>query len=141
MELNLKIKDSLDKHTKLREEKLNYFKKKGFPNKRLEDWKFTDLEKILKENFKELNNKKLKKKNPNLIDLGFKHNSITLINGKLDSFNFNTENFKDKTYSPINELGFDLILNFVDGSKENSMQNLNTALHEGGFHLYRFLIL
>ena len=135
MELNFKIKDSLDKHTKLREEKLNYFKKKGFPNKRLEDWKFTDLEKILKENFKELNNKKLKKKNPNLIDLGFEHNSITLINGKLDSFNFNTENFKDKTYSPINELGLDLILNFVDGSKENSMQNLNTALHEGGFKL------
>ena len=55
MELNFKIKDGLDKHLKLREEKLNYFKKKGFPNKRLEDWKFTDLEKILKENFKELN--------------------------------------------------------------------------------------
>ena len=60
MELNFKIKDGLDKHLKLREEKLNYFKKKGFPNKRLEEWKFTDLEKILKENFKELNNEKSK---------------------------------------------------------------------------------
>ena len=98
MELNLKIKDSLDKHTKLREEKLNYFKKKGFPNKRLEDWKFTDLEKILKENFKELNNKKLKKKNPNLIDLGFKHNSIIVVNGKLNAFDFKVEKFQDKKF-------------------------------------------
>ncbi len=135
MELNFKIKDGLDKHLKLREEKLNYFKKKGFPNKRLEEWKFTDLEKILKENFKELNNEKSKNKNPNIIDLGFKHNSITLINGKLDSFNFKIENIKDKNYSPINELELDLLLNFVDETNENSMQNLNTALHEGGFKL------
>ena len=135
MELNFKIKDRLDKHLKLREEKLNYFKKKGFPNRRLEEWKFTDLEKILRENFKELNNEKSINKNQNIIDLGFKHNSITLINGKLDSFNFKIENFKDKNYSPINELEFDLLFNFVNESKENSMQNLNTALYEGGFKL------
>ena len=60
MELNLKIKDKSDKHTKLRKEKLDYFKNKGFPNKRQEEWKFTDLEKILKDNFEELNNKKSK---------------------------------------------------------------------------------
>ena len=60
MELNFKIKDSLDKHIKIKEKKLIYFKKKGFPNKRLEEWKFTDLEKILNDNFKELNNKKIR---------------------------------------------------------------------------------
>ena len=81
MELNLKIKDSLNKHAKLREEKLNYFKKKGFPNKRLEDWKFTDLEKILKENFKELNNKKVKRKNPKIIDTA--EPNIDIFNGIL----------------------------------------------------------
>ena len=27
----------------------------GFPNKKNEDWKFTDLDKILNSNFKELN--------------------------------------------------------------------------------------
>ena len=43
MKLNLKIKESLDKHTKLRKEKLDYFKNKCFPNKRQEEWKFTDL--------------------------------------------------------------------------------------------------
>ena len=135
MELNLKIKNKLDKHIKLREEKLNHFKKNGFPNKRQEEWKFTDLEKILKENFKELNNEKLKNKNPNILHLGFKHNSITLINGKLESFDFKIENFEDKDYSPINKIGLDHLLNFVKESKENSMQNLNTALHEGGFRL------
>ena len=135
MELNLKIKDGLDKHFKLREEKLNNFKRIGFPNKRQEEWKFTDLEKILKENFKELNNEISKNKNPNILNLGFKHNSITLINGKLNSFDFKIENFKNKNYSPINELGLDLLLNFVNETKENSMQNLNTALYEGGFKL------
>ncbi len=135
MELNFKIKDGLDKHFKLREKKLFYFQKKGFPNKRLEEWKFTDLEKILKENFKELNNKKLESKNPKDLNLGFKHNSIKLINGKLTSFDFEIENFKDKNYSPINDFRLDQLLNFIDETKENSMQNLNTALHEGGLSL------
>ncbi len=136
MELNLEIKDSLDKYTKLRKEKLSYFKNKGFPNKREEEWKFTDLEKILKDNFGELNNKKSVNKNPNVFNLDFKHNSIILINGQLDSYDFKIENFQDKNYSPVNKLELDHLLNFIDVSKENSMQNLNTALHEGGFRLH-----
>ena len=135
MKLNLKIKESLDKHTKLRKEKLDYFKNKGFPNKRQEEWKFTDLEKILKDNFEELNNKKSENKNPNILNFGFKHNSRILINGKLDSCDFKIENFKDKNYSPVNKLELDHLLNFIDGSKENTLQSLNTALHEGGFRL------
>ena len=135
MELNLEIKDSQDKHTKLRKEKLSYFKNKGFPNKREEEWKFTDLEKILKDNFKELNNKKSENENLDVFNLDFKHNSIILINGKLDSYDFKIENLKDKNYSPVNKLELDHLLNFIDVSKENSMQNLNTALHEGGFRL------
>ena len=83
MELNFKIKDKSEKGYKLRETKLSNFKKKGFPNKREEEWKFTDLEKILNENFKELNNEKLENKKPNILNLGFDHNSIILINGNL----------------------------------------------------------
>ena len=37
-----------------REESLKLFIKEGFPNKKLEEWKFTDLNKIIEENFKEL---------------------------------------------------------------------------------------
>ena len=52
MELNFKIKDKSEKSLKLRKSYLSNFKKKGFPNKKLEGWKFTDLEKVLKDNFK-----------------------------------------------------------------------------------------
>ena len=33
---------------------LNYFNEVGFPNKRLEDWKFSDLREIVSKNFKNL---------------------------------------------------------------------------------------
>ncbi len=143
MELNFKITDKSDRSLKLREASLSSFKKKGFPNKREEDWKFTDLEQVLNENFKELNNEQLDSKKPITQDLKFIHNSIILINGKLDSFDFKSENLKDKNSFKIKDVGFDHHLNFTNEFKDNPMQNLNTALHEGGFHLninsdYRF---
>ena len=95
MELNFKIRDKSDKSFKLREKNLTNFKK-GFPNKREEDWKFTDLEKFLKDNFDELNNDNLKDKKPDFQEFSFIHNSIKLINGKLQSFDFKPENLKDK---------------------------------------------
>ena len=82
MELNFKIKDKSDKSLNIREANLSTFKKKGFPNKREEDWKFTDLEKVLSENFKELHNEKLDNKKPNIQDLKFSHNSISIINSQ-----------------------------------------------------------
>ena len=93
MELNFKIKDKSDTNFKKREENLSIFKKKGFPNKREEEWKFTDLEKILNDNFVELNNEKFEKNRPNIQNFNFNHNSITLLNGKLESFYFKLENF------------------------------------------------
>ena len=136
MELNIKIKDKSDKTFKLKEANLITFKKKGFPNKKEEDWKFTDLEKVLNENFEELNNEKLDYKKPTTTNLKFKHNSITLINGKLESFDFKSENIKEKNYFTIKEIDLDQHLNFANDTKNNSMQNLNTALHEGGFYLH-----
>ena len=44
---------------KLREESLRLFEKSGFPNKRIEEWKFTDLNKIITDNFKELSTNNL----------------------------------------------------------------------------------
>ena len=85
MELNFKIKNKSDISFKKREENLLIFKKKGFPNKREEEWKFTDLEKILNDNFIELNNEKFEKNKPNIHKFNFNHNSIILLNGKLES--------------------------------------------------------
>ena len=89
----------------------------------------------MKENFNELNNEKLENQNPKIINLGFKHNSIIVVNGKLNAFDFKVENFKDKNFSTISELELDYLLNFFDVSKDSSMQSLNIALHEGGFKL------
>ena len=135
MELNFKIRDKSDKSLKLREANLSNFKRKGFPNKREEDWKFTDLEKVLNDNFNELNNDQSDDKNPHLNDLNFTHNSIKIINGKLQSFNFKSESSKDKNFFSLKDLDFEHHLNFANELKDNQMQNLNTALHEGGFNL------
>ena len=104
MELNLKIKDSLDKHTKLREEKLNYFKKKGFPNKRLEDWKFTDLDKILNSNFDQLTPFKEKTyyKPEKIFD--FDHYSITNLNGALIGYDLFRKGSREATETLFTEV-------------------------------------
>ncbi len=135
MELNFKIRDKSNESLKLREENLSNFIKKGFPNKKKEDWKFTDLEKVLNENFKELNNEQLDYKKPKAKDFKFNHNSISLVNGKLLSFDFKSEDLKNTNYFTIKELDLNQHLNFANEFKDSSMQNLNSALHEGGFTL------
>ena len=42
------------KDIELRQKNLNEFIKNGFPNKRIEDWKFSDLNQIISSNIKEL---------------------------------------------------------------------------------------
>ena len=44
---------SSKKDVELREKNLNEFIKNGFPNKRIEDWKFSDLKSIIDSNFDE----------------------------------------------------------------------------------------
>ena len=48
---NLKLSK---KDIKLRQKNLNKFIQNGFPNKRIEDWKFSDLNQIISDNIKEL---------------------------------------------------------------------------------------
>ena len=52
----------------LREKNLNEFIKNGFPNKRIEDWKFSDLNQIISSNIKELNFFNYEKYPKNLIN-------------------------------------------------------------------------
>ena len=61
----------------------NAFVQNGLPNKKSEDWKFTDLEKILNSSFKEL--KPLVEKDNYKIDafLGFDHYFLINVNGEL----------------------------------------------------------
>jgi len=62
---------------------LNIFKKKGFPSKREENWKYTDLKTILSNNLNKLeipNNKKNSQYNSEWLLKNFQHNQIILIN-------------------------------------------------------------
>ena len=76
-------------------ENLKNFLIDGFPSKRLENWKFSDLNQIINNNIGELNfyNSFIKKKsinNFNLIDK-FDHNKIIFLNGKIEKIDFNYE--------------------------------------------------
>ena len=125
-----KIKDlSLDE-INLRKKNLDLFYQTGFPNKKDEDWKFTDLNSILSNNFNNIVNSDFlpKEKNLKLIN-EFEHNFILLSNGRLISSDFSHEE-KNKI----------LIENFnykkeKKLDKKNSLNLLNHALASGGFSL------
>ena len=87
-----KIKDLSPEDKNLRKENLDLFYKNGFPNKKEEDWKFSDLNSILSKNFDSITNKDflLDSKKLNLIN-EFKHNHIYLLDGKLISSDFTHE--------------------------------------------------
>ena len=79
-----KIHNFKENEIKDREKNLNYFLNKGFPNKKDENWKFTDLNSIIAKNFNTITNNqnfKLDKKIEQIKD--FDHNKIILVNGSL----------------------------------------------------------
>ena len=53
-----KIKKITTEEKNFRIKNLELFRAAGFPNKRLEDWKFTDFENIVDRNFEKLDTKK-----------------------------------------------------------------------------------
>ena len=90
--LNFKIDtnkiDKIGKFTKeekdFRIKNLTYFNDIGFPNKRNEDWKFSDLREIVSKNFNKLDLKFEKSKKPKIDFIkDFDHNYIVIINGEL----------------------------------------------------------
>jgi len=125
-----KIKDLSPKEINLRKKNLELFYQIGFPNKNDEDWKFSDLNSILSNNFNNIanNNFLSKDKNFKIIDK-FEHNYISLFDGELVSKDFLYEE-KDKI----------LIENFnykdeLTSDNSNPLYILNNALSTGGFSL------
>ena len=92
------IKDLSSEEKNLRKKNLDLFFQKGFPNKKNEDWKFTDLNTILAKNFNNIVNKDFisEEKKLKRIDK-FEHNFIFLVDGKLISNNFDHED-KDSIF-------------------------------------------
>ena len=118
-------KDELD-----RKKNLELFLNSGFPNKRDENWKFSDLNSIIKNNFKKITNndvfnfdKKIKPIND------FEHNYILSVNGVLKSSELK---YEEKSKIKIESL------TSLKSSNENireNLFNLNKALTIGGYNL------
>ena len=90
-----KIKKISSEEKNFRIKNLEFFKLSGFPNKRLEDWKFSDFKDIVNNNFDNLEVKNIVS-TVNNIDLlkDFEHNYIILVNGNLQTSNFDYEDKK-----------------------------------------------
>ena len=125
-----KIKKISKQEKDFRINNLNLFNKKGFPDKKQEDWKFSDLREIVYKNFKKLNVNKAssKVKKVNLIK-DFEHNYITIVNGELKSSNFK---FEEKNKIRIKNFKND---NFFQENKDNPLIYLNHALSINGYHV------
>ena len=103
---------------------LNRFLEKGFPNKKFENWKFSDINQIIKKNIGELSfyndYSSSNKIDTSIFIGGLEHNKIVFINGRVEKIDFS---FEDKDKIEINE----------DSKpkdkleKKNSLIDLNTA--------------
>ena len=125
-----KIKDITSEEKNFRLKNLNFFNENGFPNKRNEDWKFSDLRDIVSKNFNELNFKTISSTDNKINFIkDFDHNYIVVINGELNSSNFS---FEDK--SKIKVVSF-LNVNFSNKKEINPLVNLNHALANKGYSI------
>ena len=125
-----KIPVSSDEEALERKKNFEIFLETGLPNKKDENWKFSDLNFIISKNFKQISisdDFKFDKKIRFIND--FDHNHITLINGVYKSCDIR---FEEKEKVKIESFkSFD---NFTN-EKGNNLYNLNKALSSGGFSL------
>ena len=124
------IKGLSAQEKEFRNKELDLFSKNGFPNKREEAWKFTDLNTILSKNFSNITNDyiSLKEKKFELIN-EFDHNYLFVLDGKLVSNEFK---FEDKNKFLIKEYDYK---KQISVSNQNSLNLLNNALATGGYYL------
>tara|TARA_Y100001970_G_scaffold31162_1_gene38686 strand:- start:2466 stop:3719 length:1254 start_codon:yes stop_codon:yes gene_type:complete len=125
-----KFKNLSSEEKDFRIKNLNLFNQTGFPNKRNEDWKFSDFREIVQKNFNKLNIKNInsKRKQINFIK-DFDHNYILIINGKLNTSDFK---FEEKNKIKIKSFNND---NFFETNERNPLIQLNHALSDTGYYL------
>jgi len=88
---NLKLSD---KNIDSRKKNFNQFIENGFPNKRVEDWKFSDLNQIISTNIENLrfhSDLELSKVDETIFINKFAHNKIIFINGAISNIDFSQE--------------------------------------------------
>ena len=124
-----RIKKITSEEKDFRIKNLEFFKNTGFPNKRQEDWKFSDFQNIVNSNFENLvaENVQSNINNINMIK-DFDHNYILLVNGNLHSSNFD--------YEEKNKIKIKKYKNNINYQPNNNpLVCLNHALAENGYSL------
>ena len=129
MENNIKLnfenylneKNFSSSQKEIKEVNFDNFIKNGFPNKRIEDWKFSDLKQIIATNFDNIDfSKKEKKSNiDENLTVDLEHNKIVFIDGIISKIDFSYENEEKIVVEQNSNLEKEL--------SENSLLNLNTA--------------
>jgi Fe-S cluster assembly protein SufD len=77
-----------------RKKNFNQFLENGFPNRRIEDWKFSDLHQIISSNIKNLrfhSDLELSKIDEIIFIDKFEHNKIVFFNGIISTIDFSQE--------------------------------------------------
>ena len=129
-EKTLKSKNLSEKEIAFKNLNAKEFVKQGFPNKKDENWKFSDLNQIIKKEIGELKfYYESSEKNNVSKDLflnQIKHNKLLFVNGQLEQIDFSHED-KTKIEFLDNQNDID------EKSVENSLINLNNALVDKSF--------
>ena len=125
-----RINSSNDKEVADRKKNFELFLKGGLPNKKNENWKFSDLNYIISKNFKNITNNNEYKLNEKIETIhDFDHNKVILVNGLLKSCDLHFEEKEKVKIETLNSLeGF-------HHQSKNSLDYLNKALSIGGFNL------
>ena len=128
----MKSSDISEKDIEFKKKYLNKFIERGFPTRKQENWKFLDINQIIKKNIGDLsffNDFSL----PNKIDTsvfveGLEHNKIIFINGRIEKIDFN---YEDKNKIEIS----DEVENRFLFDSENSLIDLNNAFTNKSFKI------
>ena len=113
-----------EEDVELKRKHLNKFIENGFPNRKLENWKFSDINQIINKNINQLSfyndYSSSNKIDTSIFIDGLEHNKIFFINGRVEKIDFS---YEDKNKVEINEESkLDNKLN-----NNNSLIDLNTA--------------
>ena len=125
-DLNLSQKD-----IEIKKFYLSNFIDRGFPNRKEEDWKFSDLNQIIKKNIGELSfytdYTSTNKVDSSIFVDGLEHNKIVFINGRIEKINFDYEKKDQIEIIDQSEI--------INKSNNNSLSDLNNAFTNKSFKI------
>ena len=109
---------------KFKKEAFENFLKNGFPSRKLENWKFLDINQIIKKNIGELtfyNDYSIKNEiNDNIFIKEIEHNKIVIINGKVERLSFEYEESDKINLTTLNNIN-------QNPNDNNSLLSLNNS--------------